>query len=402
MSFKHRAKKGKKNQKHEDRNEEEVKDERSVPKKVLDGSVRSVKYTLSLPERIIRSMTALIGGVLKESSDFLVPATLKESTTYRIFIGNLLRYGVENIGRVEGAYGEDGKMDDEFALKKTIGNGVEMVGIVAVSASPLWVLAFMSDAIGGVKGYFNRIAEEFERQDLLQEKVSFESKGDFLDSLQKFSDSLATNIDTPPLSREEMKENYEEMKKYFLEVGLKTRLSLGQIKDVWSDMIDTAVREKRSVAEISGAMTMYLMNKTKSTGRGLKITGKVTSDILHEDILDYYKEALAQIKSEGYLTVVKKEFSPYLKSMTRSFSPEEIMLTERIFSRDLLDFFGHLKEKRDVRKRKRLAKKAAKKREKKVASKQESFRALAKPRLSSQDDDDEEEDGKEEEKNDKD
>ena len=108
-----------------------------MARKIVDSSVRGIKYTVSIPERLIRSATAFFGGILKESTDFLVPEVLKESTTYRIFIGNLLRYGVENIGRVRGVYDEEGKMSDDYGVKKVVGNGIEMVSIVAVSASPL-------------------------------------------------------------------------------------------------------------------------------------------------------------------------------------------------------------------------------------------------------------------------
>jgi len=326
-----------------------------MPNEILEKSIRGVKYTISLPERFIRSLTALVGGVLKEASDFLVPAALKESTTYRIFIGNLLRYAVENIGRVEGAYPEDGKMDDEYAVRKTIGNGVEMVSIVAMSASPLWVLAFFSDALWGVNSYFKRIAEELGSHDFLEEKFRIEKKEDFLDSLQKLSDSLATNIDTPPLSKEELRNNYAELKEYFREIGLKTRLSLGEVKEMWSDMVRTAAEEKRSLLEISGAMTMHLMNRARSTGRSIKATGKVTADIIHEDILDYYRDALKDIHQQGYFSVVKQEYGPYLRSAATMFSPGEKMLTERIFSKEFIEFFGNLKEKGAERREERLA-----------------------------------------------
>jgi len=329
---------------------------------LLEKSIRGMQYTISLPERIIRSLTALIGGVLKEASDFLVPAALKDSTTYRIFIGNLLRYAVENIGRVRGTYPDEGRMDNEYGIKKAVGNGVEMVSIVAVNASPLWVLAFFSDALWGINSYFKRISDELDDQNFLEEKIRFDGRSDFLDSFQKLSDSLATNIDTPPLSKEELKENYEDLKGYFREIGLKTRLSVGEVKELWSGMVDTAIREKRTLLEISGAMTMHLMNRARSTGRSIKVTGKVTSDIVHEDIIDYYREALSDIKEQGYFTVVKQEFRPYLRSATTMFSPGEKMLTERIFSRELLQFFGELKEKRAEKREGRVAEREKKRR----------------------------------------
>ncbi len=313
--------------------------------RILEKTKHGVQYTASIPERIIRALAAIFGGLLKEASDFLVPKVFKETTTYRIFIGNLLRYAVENIGRVEGAYSEEGKMDNEYGVKKMVGNSIEMVGIVAISASPLWILAFLSDAIWGVKSFFNKLAEELDREDLFEEKVRFEKRGDFLDSVQKLSDSLATNIDTPPLSKKELIENYEELKIYFRDVGKKTKMSLEDIRDLWGRLESAAAREDRSLSEISGAVTVHVMNRVKSMKKQAGASVKVTSAIVHEHILDYYRDALQEISDQGYLTVVKNEFAPYVKSAWTMFSPEEKMLTERILSMELVEFFSGIWEK---------------------------------------------------------
>ena len=321
--------------------------------KIIDSSVRGVRYTISLPERVIRSLTALLGGVLKESTDFLIPDALKESTTYRIFIGNLLRYGVENIGRVHGVYEEEGTMDNDYGVKKVVGNGIELVGVVAVSASPLWVLAFFSDALWGVDKYFKRIADELDRDDLIEEKIRFERRGDLLQSFVKVSDSLAKNVDTPPLTKAEIKENFDELREYFREVGEKAKISLDDIEGMWMKIENAARDSNRSIYEISGAVTIHTMNRVRSMRKTLRASGKVGSDIIHEDILDYYRSALDDIADRGYATVIKEEFSPYLKRSWEMFSPDEKMLTERIFSRELLDHFGEWREKRGQKSRER-------------------------------------------------
>lgn len=317
--------------------------------RIIDTSIRGVRYTISLPERMIRSLTALLGGVLKESSDFLIPDVMKESTTYRIFIGNLLRYGIENIGRVQGAYDEEGKMDNDYGVKKMVGNGIEFVGVVAVSASPLWVLAFLSDALYGVDTYFKRIAEELDKEDLIEEKERFEKRGDLLDSMVKLSDSLAKNIDTPPLSRAEMKENLEEMREYYREIGQKAKISLEDIETLWKRIERTAQDSDRSMSEISGVVTIHMMNRVRSVRRTARASGRVGSQIVHEDILGYYRDALGAIDDRGYIAVVKDEFAPYLKRSTEMFSPKERMLTERMMSKEVLEVFASWKEKRVVR-----------------------------------------------------
>jgi len=265
---------------------------------------------------------------------------------------------------VEDAYPDQERMGDEYGIKKTLGNGIEMIGIVAVNASPLWVLAFFSDALWGVSAYFKRIAEELEKEGIMEVKEKFEKRGDLLEAIQRLSDSLASNIDTPPLTKEELKENFDELKAYFREVGEKTKISLKDLKELWNEIVETAKKEKKSILEISGAITLHLMNRTKSTMRTAKITGKVTSEIIHQHVLEYYREALKEIKEEGYLKVVRKEFRPYLTSALHMFSPEEKMLTERILSMETVEYVGRLKEKREKKKRRRLEEKEKRRRQK--------------------------------------
>ena len=59
-------------------------------------------YALSLPERYARGLSALVGGMFKETTDILIPGFVKDTTSYNIFVGNILRFTVENIRGVKG------------------------------------------------------------------------------------------------------------------------------------------------------------------------------------------------------------------------------------------------------------------------------------------------------------
>ena len=85
-------------------------------------------YALSLPERYVRGLSALLGGIFKETTEILVPNFVKDTTSYNILVGNILRFTVENIGGVKGVYDDDG-LEGEFATRKLIGNAIEGVGI---------------------------------------------------------------------------------------------------------------------------------------------------------------------------------------------------------------------------------------------------------------------------------
>ncbi len=60
---------------------------------------RTLKYTLSLPERTLRSVSAAVGGVSRFLTDSLLPTSLRGTTFYQVFLGNTQRFLAESIGK---------------------------------------------------------------------------------------------------------------------------------------------------------------------------------------------------------------------------------------------------------------------------------------------------------------
>ena len=59
-------------------------------------------FFLSLPERSLRSVTALAGGLLREVGDVALPKTIRRSQLYRNLVEATLRFMIEQVGQVEG------------------------------------------------------------------------------------------------------------------------------------------------------------------------------------------------------------------------------------------------------------------------------------------------------------
>ena len=116
-------------------------------------------YTISMPERYLRGLTALLGGMLKETTDLVVPDFVKDTTSYNLFVGNILRFAVENVGGVEGVYDDEG-LSGDYATRKLLGNAIEGIGVATVHLSPLWVFAFFADSVKGGQAYLNRLHGE--------------------------------------------------------------------------------------------------------------------------------------------------------------------------------------------------------------------------------------------------
>src|SRR4029079_17361608 len=151
-------------------------------------------YLLSLPERVVRSLGALSGGLLREIGDVVLPASVRRTTLYRTMVEVALRFLIEEVGEVEGVYPAEGNLSENFLLKRTASHGIELLGILAFHASPVWVLAALADATGGVNKMSGEISQALKDEGLVQQDAQFETMDQLLDGLEKTSSHLAHTL----------------------------------------------------------------------------------------------------------------------------------------------------------------------------------------------------------------
>ena len=292
-------------------------------------------YTLSIPERYLRGLTALTGGMLKETTDIVVPDFVQDTTSYNIFVGNLLRFAVENVGGVEGLY-DEAQLEGEYATRKVIGNAIEGVGIATVHASPLWIFAFFADSVKGGQAYLDRLSDELVEKGYIESEKTSKSLKGLLEGLERTTTSFAQNIDTPPLSKEEIVGNINEIQESFSELWSSTGKAAGDITedvgDVMQEFIDTASEEGQSLLELGGVMTLQATSRAKKA-TGMAVTApQVAGKMLSENILGYYRDTLSDIHEHGYAKVASDVIDPYGNAIVKQFSTSTETWTEKIFT----------------------------------------------------------------------
>ena len=105
-------------------------------------------YLLSVPERVVRSVLGLGAGVAREVGEVALPDGIRRSQLYQNLVDATLRFLIEQVGGVEGVYSAEETLPDDFLARRTAGNAVEVLGIVAFRASPVWILAALADLCG--------------------------------------------------------------------------------------------------------------------------------------------------------------------------------------------------------------------------------------------------------------
>jgi hypothetical protein len=294
-------------------------------------------YCLSLPERVVRSLSALAGGAVREVGEVVLPARVRRSRLYDSLVDSTLRFLIEQIGQVEGAYPSDGQLPQDFLVRRAAGNVIEAAGIVAFRASPVWVLAALADLSGAGRDLIGEIAEALKNEGLLERGRSFENIDQLLDGMERTAGQLAETVNTPPLDLASLRQEWARLR---AEAGRLPRAvvpSPAMLWNEWRELKQEAAAQERSVFELSSAMAISAVRKLPENARWLsnaaQISARRTGELLAKGLLDHYRSTLAEIRAGGYARYWIREFQPYLRGAVKQFSPARKSTTERLLGR---------------------------------------------------------------------
>src|SRR5215468_7442759 len=169
-------------------------------------------FLLSLPERVLRSTTALAAGLLREIGEVAIPQTVRRSRLYQNLVEATLRFLIEQVGGVEGVYPTEEKLAEDFLMRRTAGNGIELIGILAFRASPVWVLAALADASGSGRYLIREISNCLKDEGLLDRETEFGTMDQMLDGLEASAGRLASTINTPPLDIASLRQEWRSVR----------------------------------------------------------------------------------------------------------------------------------------------------------------------------------------------
>src|SRR5260370_29876111 len=148
------------------------------------AGARVARYLVSLPERVVRSAAALAGGLVRELGDVTLPAAVRRTKTYQMMVDIALRFMIERVGQVPGVYPSEGELVDNFLVRRTAGHGIELVGILAFRASPVWIMAALADISGAGRQIVGEVSEALKQEGLLDRDAKFENTDQLLYGLE--------------------------------------------------------------------------------------------------------------------------------------------------------------------------------------------------------------------------
>jgi hypothetical protein len=274
----------------------------------------SMGFVLSLPERTIRTLAALIGGVIYEGFEVLLPGWLRQTRLYKAIIAGMLRIVVELVGGVSGVIPFEEVTAREFAMRKAAGTGIEFAGLLTMGWSPLWLFAVVADLTGGTRTYLRALVTELKRDGVLTADAEISSVEELLDTLEESSDLVAETLDIPPLNLDDLRSSWQEFKQHTSELPDSKHLA-----EIYAEMQQVTEHEDLSLVALSSLIAAGAVRAGIQVG--------------HVHIFDYYQIALQTINKEGLSVYARRVTHSYLSAASRHFDPRTITHTERLLQR---------------------------------------------------------------------
>ena len=301
------------------------------------GKHRGVRYAASLPERVVRSASALAAGTVREVAAVALPIGFRRGRLYRSLVDVTLQFLIEDVGGVQGTQPNLESLGENFLLRRAAGNGIELMGVIAFRASPVWVLAALADVAGFGRQLIPEIAESLKKEGLLAPDGSFATMEQLLGGLERSSGQLAESVNAPPLDVAGLREEWRKFAAEARQLPAPQLPSASAVTRIWQDLRATADRERRSVFEVSSLLAVSAVSELPERARVLSKTAAIVlrhgGAAVSNALLEHYRQSLQQMREVGFMRYGVQQLAPYTQAAIGAFHPARETLTGKLLDR---------------------------------------------------------------------
>jgi len=296
-----------------------------------------LSYVLSLPERVVRGGSGLVGGIARESAELLVPQSFQSSRTYSTMVRQMLDFMVHDVGGVPTGDAPSSTAEvDNYVARKAVGNFLDMASMATLHISPLVILAAVSDVAYGSQNYLKELAEELKQQGVIDRGSRIDHVHDLLGAVSHATAKTSEAFDTPPLSIEGLRQTLAETKAA-IAAGAKGEIPTEEAVDqMWRQMREIADREGVDLLAVGGATTIQSLGKFATVSRGALSTVRVTGRLFDKHVLEHYSQSLAEIQQKGFYPSIAESCEPYLAAVWDNFACSRGTVTENLLNGSLI------------------------------------------------------------------
>jgi hypothetical protein len=269
---------------------------------------------VALPERVVRSAAAILGGAVHETAQVVMPRFVRQSRVYEATAKNVLRITIELVGGVGQEAQPDQPSAGKLAVRKGAGNVVEFGSIAAFGFSPLWLLAAASDLARGSRVYLAALVGELKDNGVLERDAEIASVDQLLGVLERGAGKSAALIDVPPMELKELRTSIAE-----LAAERKELPGPDQLQALYEGLIRQARAENRSLLAVSSGIGLAFVTSAQHVGR--------------EHVWAPYREDWQPLRQEGFAAYARRVAQPYRDAVEGHFDTAKPTHTERLLRR---------------------------------------------------------------------
>ena len=288
-------------------------------------------YALSLPERLLRCLVSLLGGLVR-SLTWIVPRPLRETRFFKTAVERQLRMMTDVVGRAELYKNEEEVLDTRTTMRIGVGGALDNLMILGLHASPIWLLLAATDVCQGAKAFTRELGAELKAAGFMKEGSRLDSVDDVIEGIGKLTGRLATTLDKPPLSLDDMKTAVSGIRKEIGNVADVAVHQAARIDDLAGDLRELAHKGRRSILEVTSAVAVGAVEKTGNlvagTAWGAAATVRILSERLWSDVVMDYASAVRRIHRLGYYGSLLRMVRPQSRSLRRLFAYDFLSWTE--------------------------------------------------------------------------
>lgn len=291
-------------------------------------------YLISLPERVLRFLAGIVGGLLYLIVR-LLPRPIREGKFYRIAVERNIKMLTDDVARA-GLFPGEAALDAKYATRMAVGGTIDNLLILGLHASPIWILLAAADLSKGAASFTEEIAQELKEAGVIEEGSRLDSVDEVLGGLGKLSGRLATSLDTPPLSVDDMKATVASVRDDLKDVGDTTLKQAVNVEGLAQDLRDLADKEDRSLLETTSGVAVGSMrtvgNVVVGGLAGAGATVKVAGRRLWSDVVVDYGDTIKRMHKLGFYGCISGVLSPQARSWRRLFHYRFVTFTGLIGS----------------------------------------------------------------------
>ena len=308
----------------------------SEPQSLYDQLV----YGLSLPERVVRGLSAGVGGLVNESAARLIPAAFRSSRSYNNFIESSLRILIHDVGGVARDEAESDAVpeseEDVSLARKAVGGMLDFAGSATMPVSPLTVLAVINDVAYGSNVFLKQLAAELEREGIIDDSSTIHHVSDLIDVVGKTSKGAMSAAEAPPLDAAALTDTVTRLRAELSEADPASIIPQAELERVWNDMRSIADSSRLGFWQVGAAVALHSMDRMDTVVRGSLSSVRVAGSLLDQHIVSHYADAVSDIYRRGLYETVAEASQPYTDAIWENFSPARETWTSELLAGRLL------------------------------------------------------------------